>query len=239
MIRRGGPEAERDRPARPGRHDEALLPAVQGAPGVSCCPFSVALQPGVEVPCISRYEAAPGPMLTWRWSGSQLRTVTARRRPARRRTRLRLRARRRWWQTEVGDGERAGSRRGQRMTPRAEAQRAAGGAHPTGSGSTRSARRRAADRRPVGLPVDGQRRALAARQAELACWSGVTARSRPGRAPTAATAGPGAWPADRVADDGAWRTRGKDTSIRSVVSGAGNLTRPPARCSPAGCRAGW
>jgi hypothetical protein len=26
----------------------------------------------------------------------------------------------------------------------------------------------------------------------------------------------------------AWRTLGKDTSIRSVVSGAGHLTRPPA-----------
>ena len=26
----------------------------------------------------------------------------------------------------------------------------------------------------------------------------------------------------------AWRTRGKDTSIRSVVSGVANRTRPPA-----------
>ena len=37
----------------------------------------------------------------------------------------------------------------------------------------------------------------------------------------------------------AWRTRGKDTSIRSVISGAVNWTRPPGGMRPVGFRPGW
>ena len=70
-------------------------------------------------------------------------------------------------QAEVGDGERAGSRRGQRMPPRAEAQRAARRAHPDRQREVPAQlAERAADRRQVGPPVHGQRRALAARQGE-------------------------------------------------------------------------
>src|ERR1700750_57876 len=62
----------------------------------------------------------------------------------------------------------------------------------------------------------------------FACSSGVTAR-RSARAGTenrdSLTGSVATWPVavTRVA----WRTRGKDTLMRSVVSGTGNLTRPP------------
>src|SRR5580658_7855433 len=66
-------------------------------------------------------------------------------------------------------------------------------------------------------------------QAKLKRPSGVTAR-RPARAGTEScdsrTGSASSWPVEVTMV--AWRTRGKDTSIRSVVSGVANLTRPPA-----------
>src|SRR5580700_3640469 len=64
-------------------------------------------------------------------------------------------------------------------------------------------------------------------QAKLKRPSGVTAR-RPARAGTASwdslTGSVSSWPVEVTMV--AWRTRGKDTSIRSVVSGGVNRTRP-------------
>ena len=104
-------------------------------------------------------------MLSWRWSGCQLRMVTVQGAHGRDGgPGARVDA----GQAEVGDRERAGRRRGQRVPPGAEAQRAARGAQPDPQREVLAERAdRAADRRLVDPPVDGQGRTLAAGQGEV------------------------------------------------------------------------